>query len=209
MIDIFTCYSTINLIKSYKTIDEKGRIMEQNRIDGFRELERNLEATIHEGTIKLGFVKGEYIGIYYDYELLVHLLKQTPQEKKELMPILQEFAEYVKGELGLVQVTMEKSRYKVTVSPEGVAHIVEKNKENGFLKELIEEMSKSDCNVSSIKDIFYKYSNDVICEKSDNEEFDYVIQFKDKEIDPFIYCFTFDVMGKYYHRLTDFDFHRL
>ena len=57
-----------------------------------------------------------------------------------------------------------------------------------------------------VKNIFEKESADYVCEEINDSEFQYVIYFRDANIDEYKYCFTFDIMGSYYHRLIDYDF---
>lgn len=183
--------------------------MNNSKIDKFVELERNLEATIHEGTVKLGYIEGQSVGIYYNIDLLLYLLRAEHKKQEDLMKLLEEFTSNIEEQWGKIKIEKENKRYKFIVSSKGVNYIVKKNANNTFLKDLIHEMELKDCNVESILDIFRKYSKDVIVETSDNDEFEYIIYFKDRNLDPFKYCFTFDEMGRYYHRLTDYDFEQL
>jgi len=57
--------------------------------------------------------------------------------------------------------------------------------------------------------LYFEPYNEFICEESKNDEFQYVIYFKDSTIDPFRYCFAFDQMGGYYHRLLDYDYQKV
>ncbi|ROR28161.1 uncharacterized protein DUF3877 [Mobilisporobacter senegalensis] len=186
--------------------------MEDKKIQGFLHLERNLEAMIYEGIVKIGYVKGEKQSIYYDYDLLVYLLNiEQEQEniKMDIMPRLREFQTFVLKNWGKIGIEIENHRYKFNLPGGTIDHIYEKNKDNLFLSDLIGALSVKDCTLDNIMSVFYKYSQDIVCEESKNPEFNYVIYFKDTNIDEFKYCFTFGEMGKYYHRLTPFDYERL
>lgn len=186
--------------------------MENKKIPGFLHLERNLEAMIHEGIVKIGYVKGEKQSIYYDYDLLVYLLNIKQEQgniRMDIMPRLREFQEFVVKDWGEIGIELENNRYKFNLPAGTIAYIHEKYKNNFFLSDLIGALSEKDCTLENIMTVFYKYSEDVIYEESKNEEFNYVIYFRDDSIDEFKYCFTFGEMGKYYHRLTPFDYEKL
>lgn len=190
----------------------KGTLfMNNKKILGFQQLERNLEAMIHEGFIKIGYGNGEKIRIYYFSDLLLYLLGMDSSEKADtnLLPILHEFCNYIQDHWGNIQIGKNQNRYEFIIPAKGAAYVYEKNKNNTFLKDLIEILKTEDCTIDNIIPVFEKYSSEVIYEKSTNPEFDYVVYFEDSSIDPFKYCFTFDTMGKYYHRLTDYDYAHL
>lgn len=183
--------------------------MESKNINGYLNLEKNLEAMIHEGTVKIGFVEGETINIYYDYNLLQHLLGLEDYKEADIRIELDKFTHFINKNWGFVEIRVEKKRYKFSVSPIGVKYVYKKNINNTFLKDLILKTREKDCSIESILEVFYYYSKDVICEKSTNSEFDYIIYFKDTNIDSFKYCFSFNEMGNYYHRLTYYDYEKL
>lgn len=175
----------------------------------FTNLTINLEATLHESMVKVGYIKGQAVSIYYLRELLFHLLELNLDQEEEAHQRLINYGEFMKKDWGLIIFSEENGRYKITVSAEGMEYIHEKFKDNHFLDELIDTLRKKDITIDTILNVFYRYSNEVSCIKSNHEDFEYSIQFKDKTIDPFIYCFTFDEMGQYYHRFTEFDFQKL
>ena len=83
---------------------------------------------------------------------------------------------------------------------------MESNPRRFFLRQLIDTIRGRNCTLEQIKEIFAAESQDYVCEEIDDSEFQYVVYFKDENIDEYKYCFTFDVMGSYYHRLIDYDF---
>lgn len=180
-----------------------------NPIDGFIELEENIETTIYEGTLKLGYNKEESFSIYYDLDLLNYLLYTNFNTKEACFNYLTEFQEYVKSRLSNIAINLEKGRFKITVPKEGISYIYTKNEDNTFLKELINTVKSHAFTLEDILQIFRHYSNNFACEQIDNEEFQYVIYFKDNTLDKFKYCFTFDQMGGYYHRLLDYSYSKL
>ena len=61
-------------------------------------------------------------------------------------------------------------------------------KENEFIKALIELVGRHGCTIEEIKELFHSYSDKIITEPMDNEEFDVMIRFDDGS-DPYYYCF--------------------
>ena len=173
----------------------------------FRDLTDNLEAMLHESIVKIGYVKGQPVGIYYTEDLMHHLL--GADEDLTALQRLEEFAKENQSEWGMISYERQKGRYKLTVPAKGMAYVYERNKDNHFLRDLIDMLQKPQVTIDKVMEVFHRYSNEVICEKSEDEEFEYAIRFADPRIDPFIYCFTFDEMGKYYHRFTEYDYRKL
>lgn len=180
-----------------------------DNINNYLEFRKNLEATIYEGIIKLGYLEGEPTSIFYTKELFHHLLGLESIDKEELVSAIKTLIEQLEPVFGRVRIAIEKSRYKVTIPSQGVKFVLENNHNNTFLKELIEEMKDKETNINRVHDIFLKYSKQVVLEKVEHDEFDYILYFEDKSIDPFIYCFTLNDGNKYYHRLTEFDYKNL
>ena len=178
-------------------------------IDGLKELEENIETTIFEGILKLGYNKEESLSIYYDLDLLNYLLHTDFQTKEDCLQNLVEFKDFVRPRLSIIGIELEKGRFKVTVPKEGISYIYKHNENNTFLKELIDTVKGHTFSLEDILGIFKKHSDNFVCETIDNEEFQYVIYFKDKALDKFKYCFTFDQMGGYYHRLLDYSYGKL
>ncbi|MFU0827404.1 MAG: DUF based on E rectale Gene description [Lachnoclostridium sp.] len=176
---------------------------------GFIDLEENIETTIYEGLLKLGFEKNDSFSIYYDLDLLSYLLGVTFATEEECLKYLQNFIIFVKDRLPDIKISLEGKRFKFTVMEDGIAYIYKKNKDNHFLKELIETVKTHSFNLDDILKIFGKYSKEYVCEEINNSEFQYVIYFKDSTLDKFKYCFTFDQMGGYYHRLLDFSYNKI
>jgi hypothetical protein len=184
-------------------------IMPDFKLDGFRHLQSNIESMIYESLVKLGSSKGEQMSIYYDIELLLYLLNRDSNEKKDIVSILKAFQDFAKQNFLDVCIEMEKGRYKFTLNSDAVGYIYNKHKDNTFLKELIRTLANKDVTIEDILEVFKQQSSEVICEKVENSEFDYVIYFEDQSSDEFKYCFTFDDMGKYYHRFIDYNYQRL
>ena len=65
--------------------------------------------------------------------------------------------------------------------------------------------------MNEILNLFHTYSENVISEKMDGDEFDLLIRFADRPEDPYYYCFKDEGCHIIYHRFlpedyADFDF---
>lgn len=194
-------------------------LLTQKRLDRYmrkkyEKLTDNLEAMLHESMVKIGYVKGQPVGIYYAEDLMHHLLcvdeDMEQNEKVDLaLQKLEQFALENEPEWGKIIIERQEGRYKLTVPAKGMEYVYERNKNNHFLEDLIAVLRKPQVTIEKVLDVFRRYSDEVICEKSQDEEFEYAVHFADPKVDPFIYCFTFDEMGQYYHRFTEYDYRKL
>lgn len=176
---------------------------------GFLQLEENIETTIYEGLLKLGFENDDSFSIYYDLDLLNHLLETSFTSNEECLLLLNDFIVFVFDRLKDIKIILERNRFKFTVFQNGIEYINQHNSSNMFLKDLIAKVKGHVFTLDDILAIFRKYSNEFVCEEIKNSEFQYVIYFKDNTVDKFKYCFTFDQMGGYYHRLLDFSYQKV
>ncbi len=177
--------------------------------NGFKNLEENIETTIYEGLLKLGYTDNESFSIFYELDLLNYLLGTAFQTREACLDYLQEFIAFVKGRFYDIRILPERDRFKFTVPKEGVAYIYKNNENNLFLKELIDTVNSHSFTLKDILAVFKRYSEDYACEEMNHPEFQYVIYFRDGRTDKFKYCFTFDGMGGYYHRLLDFSYNKI
>ncbi len=175
---------------------------------GFINLEENIKSTIYEGLLKLGYQNNESFSIYYDLDLLNHLLLSSFDSNETCLNYLQEFKTFAEQDLLDIEISLERNRFKFSVDKDGIEYIY-KHENNPFLNDLIQTVSTHSFHLEDILAIFKRYSDEYICEEIDNDEFQYVLYFKDSKMDKFKYCFTFDEMGGYYHRLLDFSFNKI
>jgi hypothetical protein len=180
-----------------------------NMNNGFIQLEENIETTIYEGLLKLGFENDDSFSIYYDLDLLNHLLGTSHESNEECLNYLNDFITFAGDRLKDIKITLERNRFKFTVFKDGIEYINKHNSNNTFLKDLITKVKGHLFTLEDILAIFRKYSSDFVCDEIENSEFQYVIYFKDNALDKFKYCFTFDQMGGYYHRLLDFSYEKV
>ena len=117
------------------------------------------------------------------------------------------FKDFVADKLGKIDMEIASDRrYGLRVYSDEIDKIMKSNPRRFFLRELIDKIRDRNCTIDEIKNIFEKESADYVCEEINDSEFQYVIYFRDANIDEYKYCFTFDIMGSYYHRLIDYDF---
>lgn len=169
----------------------------------YKHLLRNLSDMVYEGLVKIGYSDAP-VRIYYQEGALRQLLDL--EQEAEIGPHLKAFKTFAKENLGELRITRNKDRFEFQVLSKGVRYIYENNSRRLFLRELIDAMNRPDCTFEEILKVFYKESDRILVQHADSGEFQYIVRFEDKEIDEFLYCFTFDEMGHYYHRLTEYDF---
>lgn len=171
-------------------------------------LEKVICDTIKEEQIKLGYEK-ETIRLYYPMSSLAHILEEEINDPERLTEILLTFAELVETRLGKIEITHKEERFCVLIPPEGASYVHEHYQDNPFLVDLIEVVRQQDCTLEQLLAVFQKYSENVICEKSKTDEFDYVIYFGENTGDDYRYCVKFEHGHAIYHRFLKQDFQNL
>ena len=174
---------------------------------GYSYLLKNLSDSIFEMMLKLQEEHNNSMCIYYTPDLAAYLLGISEDEAASN---IYEFKNYANPHIGDISIsTASDGRIGIKVFSDGIDIIMNSNPRRFFLRELIEKIRFRNCNLESIKEVFEKEGAPFICENVDDSEFQHVIYFEDENIDEYKYCFTFDVMGSYYHRLIDYDFEKL
>ncbi len=171
-------------------------------------LEKVICDAIKEEQIKLGYEK-ETIRLYYPMRSLAHILEEDITEIGRMDAALTAFADKVYNKLGKVQISHDGDRYCILIPPAGAAYVNDNYADNPFLVTFIDTIRKHDCTLEQILEVFRSFSDQVVCEKSETDEFDYVIYFKDSLIDDYRYCIKFDYGHTSYHRFSVKDFNYL
>lgn len=172
-------------------------------------LEQNITNTIYEGLLKIGYRNNENFSIFYDLDLLNYLLNTDFKTNNECYIYLENFCHEVEPRLGLLTISVEKKRFKFTVTKDGINNIYNLYEKDNYLKHLIDLVKTHNFTLEDVLHIFKESSHEFVCEDSLNDEFQHVIYFEDSTFDPFRYCFSFDQMGGYYHRLLDYDYQKV
>ncbi len=178
------------------------------KVPDFDRLEKNIIDVVKEEQIKLGYQK-EVIRLYYPLSSLNHYLK-TEADVDGMNVILKDFCDREKNTLGSIEVSNEKERFCFCLSEEVSVYVNEHTPGDGFLYDLIEEISRHPANLNDIIALFYKYSERVHVERAEHGEFDILIYFEDGQPDGFMYCLTDEGGGHIiYHRYTREDYEDL
>ncbi len=168
-------------------------------------LEKVICDTIKEEQIKLGYEK-ETIRLYYPMRSLAHILEEDITDPDKMDAALALFADKVEDKLGRLQINHNGDRYCILIPPAGAAYVHEIYEDNPFLVAFIDTVRKHDCTLEQILEVFRNYSDQIVCEKSESDEFDYVIYFDNNSMDDYRYCLKFDYGHTSYHRFSKKDF---
>jgi hypothetical protein len=182
----------------------------------FVTLEKNLMDITAEQQLKLGYRK-ESVRLYYPKTSLLNLLfggrSDMGINNKELNEAITGYYND-KAEasplFGLLS-SYKDDRFCITIPPNGSEYvhsrlISEDIPEVEFLKEFLECVSRHNISLEDIKEVFAKYSECVVCEKTDIPDFDYLIYFADGSPDEYMYCVKFEGEHAIYHRFTKADY---
>ncbi len=177
----------------------------EERFD-FARLKKNISDMIYEGMVKIGYQQNS-VSVYYNSGLLAFLLGTEAENMTAGLwkDGIAAFKKYVEPEFGMITVKRKGDRFEFQVPEEGVRYIYEHNESREFLNKLVAVLKAETVTLEEVLTVFREVSEDLEIQEVDNSEFQYVISFKDTSIDEFKYCFTFDEMGHYYHRLVDYD----
>lgn len=140
------------------------------------------------------------IGVNYISSSLKNLLGVQPSDD-----VLDEFCASC-DELGGVSYTKIENGYRFTISASGVDYVHSLISEDDFLVKFISTVRRFDATIDDIIAVFRQYSDDVVVEQVDNDEFDYLIYFADGQPDEFWYCIDTEDLGMTYHRFTKQDY---
>lgn len=165
----------------------------------FDNLTNNLINIIKESQIKLGY-DSMPIGVNYISSSLANLLGCDVSEG-----ILDEFCTSC-DELGEISYSKIENGYRFTVSSKGVDYVHSLICDDDFLVKFISAIRSFDTTIDDIIAVFRQYSDDVVVERVDNDEFDYLIYFADGTPDEFWYCIDTEDIGMTYHRFTKQDY---
>lgn len=171
----------------------------------FSVLKDHLMNVLKESQMKIGYTENA-ASINYPPASLCRLLGEELNEQ-ELNDRLSLFCDEIRPLLGTVTVSRYEGQYRLTVSSEGVRYVHEHIPDSPFLKELIALIrERRPKEIGEIIAVFQKYSDKVVVEASDNEEYNYVLYFEDGMPDDFVYLVEARFGYVSYHRLTKPDY---
>lgn len=177
-------------------------------------LTNHIISTVYEGLIKLGTHGNENYTIFYDLDLINHLLGTTYTDKMEcLNDLIRVYHANTTDDTNdtlHMNLALEKGRFRITILASSIPYILSSGESNGFLKDIIELVKTQHFHIEDVKRLFESYSSDYTCEETNHPEFQYVLYFNQEKINQYKYCFSFDgCCGGYYHRLLDFDYEKI
>lgn len=146
----------------------------------FERLEKNLIDNIKEAQLKLGY-DNRPMSLNYMNSSLKNLLGTDVTDD-----VLSAFSDFASSRLGALAFHRIKDGFCITVSAEGTAYV---NSLTGydFIAELVKKVS-SHAPLEEVTAVFHKYSDNVVIEESNSEEFDLLAYFPDKYPDEYYYC---------------------
>ncbi len=170
----------------------------------------NMIDQVKEAQIKLGYVR-ETVRLYYPVASLNALLGTDARDAAKLRELLEKNARLSDTPLGKLKFAVHEGRIAVSIPPEGTEYVHREIPEPAFLKDIIALFgSRPSCTLDDVRGIFARYSGDYVCEKMpEGMDFDYVLYFRDADIDAYYYCIREEMGHTIYHRFTREDYYAL
>jgi hypothetical protein len=170
----------------------------------FTKLKQNICDVIKEEQVKLGYRK-ETIRLYYPILSLNRFLN-SDLSIDAMKKILNEFSGTLEDQFGKTEISNDGERFCFCFSPEASEYIHTHTKQEGFLYDFIDIVSRHGISIEDVICCFKKYSDCVHVEKVTHGEFDYLVYFEDGRPDSFRYCLTDEGCHIIYHRFTVDDY---
>lgn len=171
----------------------------------WNKLEKSISGILKEEQIKLGYRK-EKVRIYYPLTSL-NALCGTDYDAETMQNSLFTFAQCMEDVYGHMLISHEKERFCFEIPEKGSEYVHKREEpQDLFLAQMIDRVRRHGCNISEILDVFYKYSDRVHMEKTENGEFDYLVYFEGGKPDDYRYCFHVEGEHMIYHRFTPEDY---
>lgn len=171
----------------------------------FEALRDNLIYVLKESQMKIGYTDNA-ASLNYPSASLARLLG-IKQDDTVLRQALEEFSSYSEPILGRISVGVYDGQYCLTIPAKGVRYVHENVEESPFLRELIDGVMQHRLrNIDEVLALFCRYSDKVMCEKTEGDGFDHVLYFMDGQPDSFIYLFETAFGHISYHRMTKADY---
>ena len=173
--------------------------------DAWIKLEKSISGILKEEQIKLGYRK-EPVRLYYPLSSLNALLG-TDDNAQTMQKRLSAFSANMEGNYGHILISHEKERFCLEIPEKGSEYVHKREEiQDIFLAELIDKVRGHGHAVQDVFNVFYKYSDQVHVERTENGEFDYLVYFEDGKPDDYRYCFHMEGDHIIYHRFTPEDY---
>lgn len=155
----------------------------------FERLEKNIRDNIAEAQIKIGY-SADPMSLNYMLGSLNNLLG-SDLDSEGMKSALESFSESVRSKLGTVTFYPIKGGFCLTIPEEGTKHIHEQVPEKCFMRDLVESV-RAHADIEEITGVFRSYCPEVVREKMDDDEFDYLMYFPGGEPDEYYYCIALE-----------------
>lgn len=155
----------------------------------YKRLEKNLTDNIKEAQIKLGF-ENRPMSFNYTLSSLNHLISEN-LDSDSMKTALEDFAVKSRERLGEITFRPIKEGFCITVSAEGTAYVNSLDRFE-FITEFVNTVRKHGISFGDVMSVFRKYSDNVVAEKKENGEFDYLVYFADGNPDEYLYCIAME-----------------
>ena len=170
----------------------------------YDQLEKNIIDMLEEEQIKLGYIE-EAVRLYYPLKSLNRFLG-TDVNAEEMTALLETFAEKQKERFGEMQISEKKDRFCLLIPPQGAEYVHEHMGDNQFLHALTQAVSVHGTSFEDVFEVFRRFSTQVVIEKMNDEDYDYLVYFADGKPDGYYYCLTDEGGHIIYHRYTKDDY---
>ncbi len=170
----------------------------------FAQLRQELTDLVRESQIKLG-VGTSAIRFFYPVESLNRMLG-TALTADEMQEALEPFTDFCADSLGAVDCVRTEDRFCFVIPAEGAQWVHAHTPSDGFLVEFIAEIARHGSSIKTLLPIFERHSDRVVCQRLNNEEFDYLVYFADGTPDAYRYCIREDLGHATYHRFSKQDY---
>ena len=155
----------------------------------YERLEKNITDNVKEAQIKLGF-ENRPTSFNYMLGSLNHLIGES-LDSDSMKTALENFAVNTRERLGEIKFRPIKDGFCITVSAEGTAYV---NGLDGFefITEFVNTVRNHSVSLDDVMAVFHKYSDNIIAEKKENGEFDWLVYFADRIPDEYLYCIALE-----------------
>lgn len=171
-------------------------------------LKKHMIDTTKEWQMKIGYMAGNNMELYYPSSSLAMLLglKETASEE-EINTALGEYAEETKDIFGELEVSHKGERYCITIPPQGCAYIAENVPEPEFLKGFLKIVASPDGTLQQVRDYFKDFAKKNHAEYREedgaHDDMGRIFYFTDKAVDAYYYCVEVGELGLAYHRFDE------
>ena len=175
----------------------------------YSNLEKNLTDMVMEQQAKLGYMS-ETVRLYYPLSSLNAILGEN-LTREEMQDALDGFSENVRERLGKIQVSHSGDRFCLVLPPEMSDHVhslteLPGNEDFHFILDFVKTISRHECTIEELKDLFDSYSDKVCMESPHGNDYDYMLWFEDGKPDSYRYLITDEGVHLTYHRYTPEDY---